>query len=130
MYYVFIESWCLYYAVQYLQGGLALGKDPKAYSDFFNSYTGLSKNGALVSGGISEALVFLLACFILNFLIVYRGLAKGIEIICKCAIPLLFLCAVIVLVRGPDPGRPEPGPAGSECPECSGLYVESRSYRQ
>jgi len=37
--------------------------------------------------------------FILNFVLIYRGVRKGIELFVKFAMPLLILCAVIILVR-------------------------------
>ena len=55
MYYVYIESWCLYYALGYLTGDLILGRDPSAYVDLFNTYTGATRNGSLFDGTIAPA---------------------------------------------------------------------------
>ncbi|MBX7058912.1 MAG: sodium-dependent transporter [Leptospirales bacterium] len=112
MFYVYIESWCLYYALQYLQGGLDLGQDPKSYVDFFSKYTGQNADGSLFHNGLATSVWMLMLCFALNFLIVYRGLIRGIEWVSRIAIPLLFLCAGIVLVRvltlgAPDPALPD-----------------------
>ena len=112
MYYVFIESWCLYYALKYLSGTMALGRDPAQYQQFFATYIGSHSDGSIFFGGQSNALWFLLVCFALNFVIVYRGLARGIEIVSRVAIPVLFVCALIILVRvltlgSPDPSEPE-----------------------
>ncbi len=109
MYYVFIEAWCLYYALQYLQGGMSLGKDPAAYGDFFATFIGAKGDGSLLSLKESPALAFLLLCFVINFVIIYRGLSKGIEFVTKYAIPLLFVCAVLVLIRVLTLGTPDPG---------------------
>ncbi len=111
MYYVYIESWCLYYAMQYLTGGLDLGHNPESYMNFFNSFTGKSAHGALFSGN-SPAFFFLLAVSLLNFTIIYRGIQKGVELVTRLGIPLLFLSALLVLVRvmtlgTPDPALPE-----------------------
>ena len=118
MYYVFIEAWCLYYAYQYLVGmfasggGLDLGKDPGAYKAFFAGFTGMSGDGVLFRDGLGPAVIALLICFALNFAIIYRGLARGIELVSKIAIPILLVCAVIILIRvltlgTPDPAEPD-----------------------
>ena len=112
MYYVFIESWCLYYAVQYLTGSMSMGRDPGIYTDFFASFTGLGENGSLVTGARSPARWYLLVCFALNFVVIFRGLSRGIEKVSKYAIPTLFFCAILVLIRvltlgAPDASMPE-----------------------
>ena len=108
MYYILIESWCLYYAWQYLSGVFPLGiKNPEEYSQTFNQLVGMNKNGDVFSTG-KVSLVFLLFCCLLNFIFIYRGLAKGIELVCKIAIPALFFCAIIVLVRVLTLGTPDP----------------------
>ena len=112
MYYVFIEAWCLYYAWQYLAGGFSLGREPGAYKSFFESFTGQGANGALVQGGLTPAVSSVLICYILNFIIVYRGISRGIEKISRYAIPFLFLCSFVILARvftlgTPDPALPE-----------------------
>jgi SNF family Na+-dependent transporter len=112
MYYIFVESWCLGYAWQYLAGGLDLGKDIAAYRDFFVHYIGAERDGALLGSGLNGPLFWLLACAALNLSLIYRGLSKGIERFCLYAMPALVLCALIILVRvltlgTPDPSRPE-----------------------
>ncbi len=112
MYYVFIESWCLYYAWKYLTGGMTLGRDPTQYQQFFGNFIGIHSDGSILFGGQSPALWILLTCFTLNFVVVYRGLARGIETVSRYAIPLLFLCAFIILGRvltlgTPDPAEPD-----------------------
>jgi SNF family Na+-dependent transporter len=111
MYYVFIESWCLGYAWHYLTGAMDLGKDPAAYARFFTAYTGVGENASLFTNPGSP-LVFLGICIAVNFLLINRGLTRGIEVFCLWAMPLLALCAVLVLVRvltlgTPDPTKPE-----------------------
>lgn len=111
MYYVFIESWCLGYAWHYLTGAMDLGKDPAAYTGFFSAYTGVGENASLFTDA-GAPLVFLAICIAVNFLLINRGLTRGIEVFCLWAMPLLALCAVLVLVRvltlgTPDPTKPE-----------------------
>ncbi len=119
MYYIFIEAWCLYYAYEYLkvllgvgESGLHLGQDAQAYQNFFNSFIGSKQDGALFQGGISAALLAVLLSYALNFLIVYRGIQKGIERISLYAVPMLFVCAFLLLLRvlsldAPYPDKPE-----------------------
>jgi len=115
MYYVYIEAWCLGYAWKFATGSMALGADKSKYSEFFAQYVGLNAHGSAfsLSGGWSNSvLVPLLICFALNFVIIYRGLSKGIELFCKWAMPALILCAFIVLARvltlgTPDPAKPD-----------------------
>ncbi|MEM0925206.1 MAG: sodium-dependent transporter [Planctomycetota bacterium] len=98
MYYVVIEAWCLSYALSYLTGALKLGSEPEKYQSFFDEFVGVGENGAVFGGG-TNLLYFVIVTFIINFVLIYRGVAKGIETFCKFAIPLMVVCAVCVLVR-------------------------------
>lgn len=99
MYYVYIESWCLGYAWNMLTGRLAMGSDWTRYDAFFKSFVGMDQDGIMFTGGGSSAVTFLVICFVLNFVLIYRGLVKGIEWFCKWAMPALILCAIAVLIR-------------------------------
>ncbi|MDH4262958.1 MAG: sodium:calcium symporter, partial [Spirochaetia bacterium] len=108
MYYILIESWCLYYAWLYLSGVFPLGiKDAQVYSISFNHLVGMNNNGDTFSSG-NSLIYFLIFCGLINFAIIYRGLASGIELVCKIAIPALFICAIIVLIRVLTLGTPNP----------------------
>ncbi|TWU20070.1 sodium-dependent transporter [Bythopirellula polymerisocia] len=98
MYYVVIEAWCLGYAFNYLTGDLMLGADSEKYSDFFGRFVGTGADGALLTGE-SNLILFLLITFVLNFILIYRGISKGIESFCKIAMPIMVICAVCVLAR-------------------------------
>ncbi|MDO5308313.1 MAG: sodium:calcium symporter [Planctomycetia bacterium] len=116
MYYIFVESWCLLYALQYLGGLLApLGlsfslfphcepglyfTDASGYGEFFGSLVGISENGVLFRSFKSSPLILAtLICAVANFALVYCGIAKGIERFCKIAAPLIILCSIIVIIR-------------------------------
>jgi len=107
-YYVIIEAWCLGYALNFL-GGRMNGLDADGVGAFFAQFTGITENGsALGFSGLSQVGVFILFCFLL----IYRGLSKGIELFCKYAMPALVLLAVIILLRvltlgTPDPSQPQ-----------------------
>jgi NSS family neurotransmitter:Na+ symporter len=109
-YYVVIESWCLGYAWTSFTGGLDLGRDAAAYAAHFNAFTGMKGDGSIL--GLNGPFVFFIGVFVLNFVIIYRGLSKGIEFICNWGMPLLILIALVLLARvltlgTPDPAKPE-----------------------
>lgn len=116
MYYVYIEAWCLGYAWKFATGQMALGADKAKYAEFFTKYVGLNQHGAafdLSAIPFTDSVLFpLLFCFVMNFVIIYRGLSKGIELFCKWAMPALIVCALIVLARvltlgTPDSAKPD-----------------------
>jgi NSS family neurotransmitter:Na+ symporter len=112
MYYVLIEAWCLGYAWYYLTGVLNKGADSAAYETFFDEFIGTREDGSLFGRGGSQLLWFLAITMVVNFVVIYRGLSKGIEDFCKWALPIMAACALCVLVRvltlgTPDPDRPE-----------------------
>ncbi|HNM03961.1 MAG TPA: sodium-dependent transporter [Leptospiraceae bacterium] len=103
VYYVFIESWCLAYAVDFFsRAGQAAnhGMDIKqvvADSGLrFETMTGAKANGAALGSSIIWFLIF---CYLLNYFIVYRGIAKGLEKLAKIAAPILFICSSVLLFR-------------------------------
>ncbi|MDP6979347.1 MAG: sodium-dependent transporter [Myxococcota bacterium] len=112
MYYVVIESWCLGYALAYLTGSIDLGNDPSTYGErsaaWFGDFVGIGGNGLRDESGISTSVYLWLFVFVVNFAFIYRGISKGIETFCKYAVPLMALCAVIVLVRVLTLGTPNP----------------------
>lgn len=116
MFYVYIEGWCLAYSLRYLFGQMDMGKDPALYEEFFDNFVGMKKDGAalLSLGGwpLGSAVLFTAICFVINFFLIYRGLAKGIEWFCRWAMPLLIVCAIVILIRvltlgAPIEGHPE-----------------------
>jgi SNF family Na+-dependent transporter len=116
MYYVLIESWCLGYAWCYLTQRIDLGPDASQWAarskDFFRDFVGSRDDGLMLDGAIHTSVVFWLLTFTVNFVLIYRGLSKGIERFCTWAMPVMALCAVVVLVRvltlgTPDPAHPE-----------------------
>ncbi len=110
MYYVYIEAWCLAYSFRYLLGSWDANAGPEGYNDFFNTFVGMGDNGSALdtsSGSfLGSAVFFLVICFVVNFVLIYRGLTKGIEWFCKWAMPALVLCALVVLVRVLTLGTP------------------------
>ncbi len=111
MYYVYIEAWCLGYAVNFLAGNIQFeaGDDAGA---FWKTFIGYGEDGGALHFGIKKVMGYLILVFVLNFLLIYMGIAKGIEWFCKFAMPTLIVLAVIILVRvltlgAPDPAEPQ-----------------------
>jgi neurotransmitter:Na+ symporter, NSS family len=110
MYYVYVEAWCLGYAVNALTGRLSI--EGRNYGEFFGQFTGATADGAALHFGLGDVGVFILIVYVLNFFFIYRGITRGIELVCKFAMPALIVIAIIILVRvltlgTPDPAHPE-----------------------
>jgi SNF family Na+-dependent transporter len=109
IYYTYIESWTLGYAFFSLFGEYSQATDQGAMKDFLQSYQGL-KGGHF--SGLAVAYIFFLVTFLLNCWIVFRGITKGIEWLCKWAMPALFVIGIVLAVRVLTLGAP-----GSAHPE-------------
>jgi SNF family Na+-dependent transporter len=110
MYYVYIEAWCLGYALNAATG--RLHEPGMNYGDFFARFTGAAENGVALHFGLHDVGLFVLIVYALNFYFIYRGISKGIETVCKYAMPALVVIALIVLTRvltlgTPDPTKPD-----------------------
>lgn len=112
MYYVVIETWCARYAWDYLTGGIQLGQDATRFSsaaaDHFADVSGVRENGAHFAERFAPWIVVTVA----NVWLVRRGISKGIEKVSRAGMPLMALCACVVLARvltlgTPDPSMPE-----------------------
>ncbi len=93
-FYLYIESWCMAYAGYSLMNGFAETKP----ADFFNSLTGEKPGSVLAISGFG--LSIFAACILINIYILSRGLAKGIEVVCKYGMPLLMIFAALLAVWG------------------------------
>jgi SNF family Na+-dependent transporter len=112
MYYVYIEAWCAGYAWYFLTGQLSLGSEVGPYGEFFSRFVGATHDGLVVQRGSNQVVIFLGLVFALNFVVIYRGLSRGIEFFCKWAMPALIVLAIVILVRvltlgTPDPANPD-----------------------
>ncbi|MBR9974016.1 MAG: sodium-dependent transporter [Bacteroidetes bacterium] len=110
IYYTYIESWTLGYSI-FSMIGLYHGDDSlQAMGGLLSSYQGLEAGEHF--NGIWTAYGLMLVTFAINFYVLWKGLSAGIEKLAKFAMPLLFIFAVILLIRvltlgTPDPAQPE-----------------------
>ncbi len=111
VYYTYIESWTLAYAVFSATGRYSGLTTREEMGRFLTSFQGWSES-LHFPNGIETAYVFMLLTLGLNVLIIYRGLVGGIERLAKIAMPLLFVFATVLALRVltlgvPDPSHPE-----------------------
>lgn len=113
-YYTFIAAWCLGYFYAYVSGtmpldaSMAISTQTAAAATFYNDFTGTSGNGMLFGAGHVPTVVFWAVTFGLNVYFVLRGLSKGIERFVSWAMPIMAVCALVVLVRVLTLGTPDP----------------------
>lgn len=110
IYYTYIESWTLGYSfLSITKNYFDLG-DFQALKTYLYSYQG--RETTQFFDGLTTAYIFFIITFALNFWVLYRGISKGIEKLAKIAMPLLFVFAIVIVVRvltlgTPDPSHPE-----------------------
>jgi SNF family Na+-dependent transporter len=105
-FYVFIEGWCLAYALRYLFDWMGHGANVN-FSKLFVETAGLEGNGALFQNGLLNFnLLCMFFCLLLNYFLIYRGIVKGIEWFCSWALPALLVCSLIIMVRVLTLGNP------------------------
>ena len=107
--YVLVETWCLYYVLGYvgIVGGVdidvtqPIADQAAATNSFFADVTGSDANGSLFTGenGIHPIVWTFLLVAALNIFFVFRGISKGIEKVCKAAMPIMAVLGVIMLIR-------------------------------
>lgn len=105
IYYIYIESWTLGYAIHFLlgsspelgEGAIYAEESLKPYSNFLGSYIGAG-NGNILSPSVMAYFAFI-ATFVINLVILLRGVSTGIEAFAKIALPALFIMAIVLFVR-------------------------------
>lgn len=105
MYYVYIEAWCLGYALQFASGHMDTVTN---YAAHFDEFVGKNEDGFAIGLGLTQVGLFVIFVYALNFFLIYRGLSKGIEWFCKWAMPALIAIAIVILVRVLTLGTPNP----------------------
>lgn len=105
IYYCYIESWTLafsFFSITKTYFGL---NDFDSMTGFLKSYQGV-QSGYFSS--ILPAYCFLLVTLALNFYVLKRGIAKGIETLAKIGMPLLIILAIALAIRVVTLGTPDP----------------------
>jgi SNF family Na+-dependent transporter len=110
IYYVYIESWLLGYSWFAATGQYNGCTTQESMKAFLQGYQGVVRNEYFA--GLGPAYLFFLVTFALNTVVVYFGIQKGIETLCKYGLPVLFALAIVLVVRvltlgTPDPARPD-----------------------
>lgn len=98
MYYIYVEAWCLGYAANFLAGNLHFETVADA-GEWWQTFIGMKGNGDAFGFGFQQVGIFLIIVFLVNFYLIYRGVAKGIELFCKYAMPALAILAFIIVIR-------------------------------
>ncbi|MDR3229652.1 MAG: sodium-dependent transporter [Puniceicoccales bacterium] len=100
MYYVYIEAWCAGYAFNALSGTLAeAGKTESGFAGFFAAFTGETADGSAFNFSTSGVGAFVLLTLGVNLFLIFRGISRGIEKVCRYGMPLLVLLAVVLVLR-------------------------------
>lgn len=104
MYYTYIESWLLGYAVFTLLPRFASLTTAEHMREFLAWYR-----------ESWWSYLFFILTFVVNITIIYFGIKKGIEKFCNWAMPLLLCLAIFLVIRvltfgSPDPAHPEYNP--------------------
>jgi NSS family neurotransmitter:Na+ symporter len=110
IYYTYVESWLLGYSFFAIMGKYNNCTTQETMAAFLQGYQGLVHNEYF--GGIGPAYLFFLITFALNITVLTFGINRGIEAVCRYAMPTLFIFAVILVVRifalgTPDPAKPD-----------------------
>jgi|GEM_PF-347787 len=99
LYYTYIESWCLGYAWFSLSGNYANGPGHTVHlRTYLDEFLGNTTTTSYFPG-FDTAITFAVVTVLLNIWILYRGVAKGIELLAKIAMPALFLFCLVLVVR-------------------------------
>ena len=109
IYYNYIASWTLAYAVFSAVGKYGQVADQESMVSLLRGFQGIEKNEFFSS--MQYAYLFFLITFTINIFIIYKGISGGIERLCKIAMPTLFIFGAIIAVRvlalgTPDSSRP------------------------
>jgi len=113
LYYNYIESWTLGYAIHSLLGklprvpqGADLERINEVFGTFLSGYVGFSNDSSLFLRPSFFAYIIFLITLLINIFILARGISGGIETFARFAMPTLFLFAIILVIRVLTLGSP------------------------
>jgi len=93
LYYTTIISWCLNFFVLSLNFGW--GDDPNAF--FFKDFLAMSEKPSQIGEIRTPIFSGLIVVWFLNWLIIYRGVPKGVELANKIFMPMLFVLTAVLV---------------------------------
>ncbi len=93
LYYSVIIGWCLNYLL--LSFNLGWGGDPNTF--FFKEFLSLSEGPSKIGQIRTPVFYSLIIVWFVNWIIVYRGVQKGVELANKIFMPLLFILTAILV---------------------------------
>jgi SNF family Na+-dependent transporter len=110
IYYNFIESWCLGFSWFSLTGKYFGNTNREMMGKFLRGFQGAEANEIFSS--LAPVLIFWGITIAFNFYFLYKGISKGIEVLAKIGMPVLFIFGIILVVRiltlgTPDPAQPD-----------------------
>lgn len=94
LYYTVIIAWCVNYVIFSIS--LEWGEDPDSF--FFKQFLALSSGPAEVGMIRVPILISLVVVWFLNGWIVYRGIRRGVELVNRIFMPLLFVLMLVLVV--------------------------------
>ncbi len=112
VYYTYVESWSLGYAL-FTATGKYWGNDTfVSMSSFLSGYQGWGGADNPFFSGVSYAYVIFIITLAVNVYVLSKGVSGGIEVVARYALPALFILAIILVIRvlmlgTPDPAQPE-----------------------
>ncbi len=93
LYYVVVIAWCFNFFLYSFD--LSWGADPNSF--FFKEFLKLNTDPSNIGEIRTPILWSLVAMWLLNWIIVYRGVQKGIELANKIFMPLLFILTAVLV---------------------------------
>jgi SNF family Na+-dependent transporter len=99
LYYTYIEAWCLGYAWFSLSGDYLTTPDRTVHlAAYYQEFLNMAPTSSYFPGLLAAG-AFMAITVGLNMFVLYRGVAKGIELLAKIAMPLLFLFCILMSIR-------------------------------
>jgi NSS family neurotransmitter:Na+ symporter len=96
VYYVAVIGW----AISYIGFSFTLGWGEDTVAFFTGDYLGLTGGPFELGGFRGLILITVIVTWLINFVVLYAGVKKGIEKANKIFIPLLIIILLIIMVRG------------------------------
>ncbi len=107
VYYNFIESWTLGFAWFSATGKYFGNTNQEAMNQFLRGFQGAEVNQFFTS--VLPIIIFLGITLLVNYFFLSRGISKGIEVLAKFGMPILFVFAIVLVIRVLTLGTPDPG---------------------